>query len=35
MQGQSIGKKQLGYWVMYAMNYEVPDFEVVVKTFTR
>ena len=28
-------KKQLSYWLMYAMNYEVPEFEDVAKTFTR
>ena len=28
-------RKQLGYWNMYAMNYDLPEFENVAKTFSR
>jgi transposase len=30
-----VARKQLGFWVMYAMNYDVPEFIEVGKTFTR
>lgn len=32
MQRQRIGKRQLGCWVMYAMIYEVPEFEILAET---
>lgn len=30
-----VARKQLGFWVMYAMNYDVPEFVEVGKTFSR